>query len=71
MLENEELRNGKEAVALRMECAMEVRQLVLEVRRRRGMPDEDPKAGWVETWKEEGSKKEGRMKDGSWVVDAT
>ena len=70
-LESEELVHGEEAVALRMECAMEVRKLVLAVRRDRGLPDEDLKAGWVDTWREEGGKEEGKMRDGSWVKDAT
>ena len=66
------LKYGKEAVALREECTRQVRGAVLKVRRARGLPDEDPKAGLVETWREEGAggKREGRMKDGSWVKDA-
>ena len=71
VLESEELKYGGEAVELRMDCAMEVRKLVLAVRRDRGLPDEDPKSGRVDTWREEGSKKEGQMEDGSWVKDAT
>lgn len=71
IIKDEELRSGSEAVKLRMECAMEVRKLVLEVRRRRGLPDEDPKAGWADTWQEEGGRREGNMKDGSQVEDAT
>ena len=70
-LESEELRHGKEAMQLRMECALEVRKLVVTIRRDRGLADEDPKAGRADTWKEEGSQEEGRMKDGSWVRDAT
>ena len=70
-LQSEELKHGSEAVELRMECALEVRKLVLAVRRERGLPDEDPKAGRADTWKEEGGRDEGRMKDGSLVRDAT
>lgn len=71
VLKDEELRNGREAVELRMECTKEVRKLVLKVRRRRGLPDEDPKAGWADTWREEGGRREGKMEDGSQVEDAT
>lgn len=67
---NDELRYGKEAVELREECARQIRGEVLKVRRQRGLPDEDPKEGLVETWRVEGSKREGRMEDGSWVKDA-
>lgn len=65
----EGLKSGEEAVALRKQCTMMVREEVLKVRRRSGLPDEDPKASSVETWKEEGGKKEGKMDDGSWVKD--
>lgn len=65
-----DLRYGKEAIALREECTRQIRGEVLKVRRRRGLPDEDPKAGLVETWREEGSKREGKMDDDSWVKDA-
>jgi monolysocardiolipin acyltransferase len=66
---NEELMTGTEAVQLRMEVTMAVREQVLALRRRRGWPDEDPKSGRVETYLEEGGKKEGKMDDGSWVKD--
>lgn len=66
---SDELKYGKEAVALREECTRQIRGAVLEVRRRRGLPDEDPKEGLVETWREEGTKREGRMDDGSFVKD--
>lgn len=65
----EELKYGEEAVRLRMECTMRVREKVLEVRRSRGYPDEDPKARLVDTWRKEGPKREGKMEDGSWVKD--
>lgn len=69
VLRDDELRVGEEAVRLREECTFRVRQEVLKLRLSRGLPAEDPKAGLVETWREEGSKEEGRMKDGSWVKD--
>jgi monolysocardiolipin acyltransferase len=66
---NQELMYGQEAVALRIECVKKVRDLVLQVRRSRGLPDEDPKASLAKTWWHEGLKGDGRMKDGSWVRD--
>ncbi|KAL8928752.1 MAG: hypothetical protein Q9208_001530 [Pyrenodesmia sp. 3 TL-2023] len=63
------LKYGKEAVELREECTRQIRGAVLAVRRKRGLPDEDPKAGLVETWRAEGGKKKGKMEDGSWVGD--
>ncbi|KGM91668.1 lysophosphatidylcholine acyltransferase [Paracoccidioides brasiliensis Pb18] len=67
---NDELKYGKEAVELRIECTRRIRQLVLAVRRSRGLPDEDPKESRVETWLREGPKAEGKMDDGSWIRDA-
>ena len=66
---DDELKYGSDAVKLREECTRQVRAAVLEVRRLRGLPDEDPKEGLVATWREEGSKREGRMEDGSSVKD--
>ena len=66
---SEELKYGKAAMELRMECARRVRREVLRVRRMRGLPDEDPKEGLVETWRSEGRKLEGKMEDGSWQKD--
>ena len=66
---DDELKYGPEAIKLRKECTMHVRGEVLRVRRQRGLPDEDPKAGLVETWREEGGKREGKMDDGSFVKD--
>ena len=65
----ESLQHGPEAVRLRMECTRAVRDAVLEVRRARGLADEDPKSGLVETWREEGVDKPetGRKNDGSLV----
>ena len=67
-----ELKHGQEAVELRKECTIRVREQVLNLRRQRGWPDEDPKARLVDTWREEGSKdgpREGKMEDGSWIKD--
>lgn len=66
---NDELLNSKEAVQLRIEVTKTIRDLVLEVRHSRGLPGEDPKEGLVETWIQEGPKREGKMKDDSWVRD--
>lgn len=66
---NDTLKYSDEAVALRKECTTRVRQAVLDVRRTRGHPDEDPKAGLAETWKIEGPKREGEKDDGSWTKD--
>lgn len=66
---NDELLYGTEAVELRKEVTMKVRNLVLEVRRSRGHSDEDPKAGLAETWIREGPNREGKMLDDSWVRD--
>ncbi|KAF2228110.1 hypothetical protein BDZ85DRAFT_255427 [Elsinoe ampelina] len=69
VLRDDELRVGAEAVQLREECTLRVRQEVLKLRLSRGLPAEDPKASLVETWREEGGSVEGKMKDGSWVKD--
>jgi len=66
------LKYGSDAVKLREECALRVRDELLKVRRGRGWADEDPKARLVDTWREEGKqgkqgKQEGKMADGSWV----
>ena len=66
---NEELMYGTEAVELRKECTLRVRDLVLAVRRSKGYSDEDPKASLAQTWLREGPKREGKMDDGSWVRD--
>jgi len=65
----EGLKYCNEAVELRKEVTMRVRNEVLKLRRSLGYPDEDPKQGLVETWLEEGPKPTGKMKDGSWVGD--
>lgn len=61
------LKYGTEAVELRKEVTMRVRNEVLKLRRSLGYPDEDSKQGLVETWIEEGLKETGKMADGSWV----
>jgi monolysocardiolipin acyltransferase len=63
------LKYSPEAVELRKECTMRVRQAVLDVRRTRGLPDEDPKVGLAETYALEGSRGEGKKDDGSFVKD--
>ncbi|KAB8230977.1 uncharacterized protein BDW43DRAFT_302073 [Aspergillus alliaceus] len=68
---SDELLYGKEAVELRKEVTKKVRDLVLDVRRSRGLPDEDPKEGLVETWLQEGPKREGKMQDDSWHHKST
>ena len=71
VVRDEQLMHGEEAVRLREECTMRVRQAVLAVRRTRGLPDEDPKFGLVETWRIEQSEgaNEGKMADGSYIKD--
>lgn len=66
---NEELMFGEEAVELRKECTGRVRELVVALRRSRGLTDEDPKASLAQTWAQEGPKREGKMNDESWVRD--
>ena len=58
-----------EQVELMKECTRRVREEVLKVRRSRGLKEEDPKCGLVETWVKEGPKREGLMDDGTWVKD--
>ncbi|KAH8801535.1 hypothetical protein F5884DRAFT_807026 [Xylogone sp. PMI_703] len=65
----EELKYGQAAVELRIEVTKRVRNEVVKLRRSLGYPEEDPKAGLVETWAQEGmtGRKTGRMEDGSLV----
>ena len=70
---SEGLKYGREAVELRKETTMMVRKLVLELRTRRGLPDEDPKMGLAETYEEQSneattSRRSQKMKDGSLVT---
>ena len=63
------LANHPEAIELRTECARRVREQIIQLRRERGYPDEDPKANRADTWKREGPKREGKMEDGTWIKD--
>lgn len=63
------LRYSPEAQQLRVEVTEAVREEVLKMRRRSGLPDEDPKGGLAETWREEGRGGEGLMKDRSVIKD--
>lgn len=63
------LLHGEEARELRKECTRRVRQEVLKVRLSRGYPDEDPKASPLGARVTEGPKKEGHMKDDTWIKD--
>lgn len=67
----EGLQHHPEAVALRLETTMRMRDEVLKLRRSLGYSEEDPKNGSVETWKAEGAHgaREGHMEDDSWVKD--
>lgn len=66
---NDTLKYSEEAVRIRKECTRRVRAAVLDVRRTRGLPDEDPKVGLAETYAIEGGKGEGKKDDGSFVKD--
>lgn len=66
---SEKLKYDPEVVEIRKECTNRIREEVLKLRRARGYPDEDPKAGIAETWKLEGPKREGKMEDESWVKE--
>lgn len=46
----DELKYGREAVELRVECARRVRDEVAKLRRRLGYPDEEPGYELAETW---------------------
>ncbi|KAI9792197.1 MAG: hypothetical protein M1816_002737 [Peltula sp. TS41687] len=66
VLHTDELRYGREAVELRIECTDRMRREVLKLRRDRGWPDEDPNASLAETWKVEvegGKSREGATED--------
>jgi monolysocardiolipin acyltransferase len=66
---SDELKYSEEAVRLRKECTRRVRQAVLDVRRQRGYPEDDPKNSLAETWLREGHNREGRKEDGSITKD--
>jgi monolysocardiolipin acyltransferase len=66
---SEDLMYSEEAVELRKECTEKVRDLVLQLRRARGLSDEDPKASLAEAWRREGLNGEGKMTVGSWAKE--
>ncbi|OXV09853.1 hypothetical protein Egran_02384 [Elaphomyces granulatus] len=66
---SEDLMYSEEAVELRKECTEKVRDLVLQLRRSRGLSDEVPKANLAETWRREGLNGEGKMTVGSWATE--
>ncbi|KAH7076213.1 hypothetical protein FB567DRAFT_535715 [Paraphoma chrysanthemicola] len=66
---NDTLKYSDEAVSLRKECTKRIRQAVLDVRRQRGYPEDDPKNSLAETWLREGPEREGRKQDGSIIKD--
>ncbi|KAF2027947.1 hypothetical protein EK21DRAFT_70829 [Setomelanomma holmii] len=66
---NDTLKYSDEAVSLRKECTRRIRQAVLDVRRQRGYPEDDPKNSLAETWLREGPQREGLKKDGSITKD--
>ncbi|KAF1942868.1 hypothetical protein EJ02DRAFT_453964 [Clathrospora elynae] len=66
---NDALKYSEEAVSLRKECTRRMRQAVLDVRRQRGYPEDDPKNSLAETWLREGPGREGRKEDGSITKD--
>lgn len=62
---NDALKYSEEAVNIRKECTRRMRAAILDLRRLRGYPDEDPKGSLAETWKQEGPGREGRKEDGT------
>jgi monolysocardiolipin acyltransferase len=66
---NDALKYSEEAVSLRKECTKRMRQAVLDLRRRRGYPEDDPKNSLAGTWLREGPEREGRKADGSITKD--
>ena len=54
VVDDEELRYGKEAQQLRIEVTLAIRDEVLNVRRQFGLPDEDPKRSSADSYREEG-----------------
>jgi monolysocardiolipin acyltransferase len=66
---NDTLKYSQEAVSLRMECTRRMRQAVLNVRRQRGYPEDDPKNSLAGTWLREGPNREGMKDDGSITKD--
>ncbi|KAI5817181.1 acyltransferase-domain-containing protein [Pyronema omphalodes] len=69
-LEDWELRDGEEAKRLRIEATRRVREMVLELRRREGWPEEEKGAGTPEYYQTPGMRlKEGLLADGARVKD--
>ncbi|CCX07282.1 Similar to Lysophosphatidylcholine acyltransferase; acc. no. Q06510 [Pyronema omphalodes CBS 100304] len=65
-----ELRQGEEAKALRVEATRRVREMVLELRRGEGWPEEEQGAGTPEYYQTPGMReKEGLLADGARVKD--
>lgn len=70
VLTGHDLKFSDEVKKLRIEVTMAVRNEVLKVRRSCGLPDEDPKRGLADTWREEGgAAREGVQQDGSTIRD--
>lgn len=70
VITDDDLKFGREAEQLRIDVTLAVRNEVLKVRRACGLPDEDPKRGLAETFREEGpGPKDGLQKDGSTIKD--
>lgn len=61
----EELKYSKEVEAIRIEVARRVRDEVLKVRKSLGYPDEDPRFGLAETWKDDPKTTKNSPVDGS------
>ncbi|KAH6517298.1 hypothetical protein HBI81_179670 [Parastagonospora nodorum] len=66
---NDALKYSEEAVSIRKECTRRMRQAVLDLRRLRGYPEDDPKNSLAQTWLREGPEREGRKEDGSLTKD--
>jgi monolysocardiolipin acyltransferase len=66
---NDALKYSDEAVSLRKECTLRMRKAVLDLRRQRGYPEDDPKNSLAGTWLREGPGREGRKQDGSITRD--
>lgn len=74
VLNDDDLKYSREAEQLRIDVTLAVRNEVLKVRKTLGLPDEDPKRGFAETFAAEGSRekethRQGEKRDGSIVRD--
>lgn len=70
VLIDHDLKFGREVEQLRIDVTLAVRNEVLKVRKAAGLPDEDPKRGLAETFREEGTTaRDGLQKDGSTLKD--